>query len=234
MIFDLIFAIFVGGLLSYIETPRELPQEMPREAGQATVADAPPAPAEVTDLAISQLACLGDPDPTIVLRAMMDHGLIHANDRENFESYSCFPIPGGMSLVGVNVNAVCGGVMSAAINAENPDLYPPNDQIADEDRYQMIAFGSNDDLDSLVNWRNVMFGMGPSDAYAPAGSEALGVIDGLYAPSISLNEIYCDDVLADDIAFAAEEAAAMEYMPPSDGSAPINVPPPPAPAPPAQ
>lgn len=231
MIFDLIFAIFIGGLFMYSET-NTVPSSQDRAA---TVVEAPPAPAEVTDLAMEQLACLRDPDPTVVLRAMMDHGLIHESDREDFESYSCFAIPGGMSLVGVNVNSVCGGVMSAAINAENPDLYPPNERIADEDRYQMIAFGSNDDLESLANWRNTMFDPGGIGGGVSAEGERYGVIDGLYTPSISLNEIYCDDILADDIAFAGE--AMTDYMPPDGDQTPVPMdiaPPPPVAPPPAQ
>lgn len=203
MVFDVIFLLFVLGTLgmSSSESPLSRP-------GHATVAEAPAAPDEITDMAIEELACLRDPDPTPILRAMMDHGLIHADSREDFESYSCFAVPGGMSLASINVNAVCGGVMSASVNAENPDLYPPNERILDDERYQMIAFGTNDDLDTLLDWYNAMYG--------PRLEGTAGATDGLYAPAISLNELYCDDILADDVAFAAEEAAAMDY-PSKDG-----------------
>lgn len=237
MIFDLIFAILVAGLLTYSEQSRVLPLA---QADQAMAAEAPPAPYEVADVAISQLACLTDPDPTIVLRTMMDHRLIYPGERQDFESYSCFPIRDGMSLAGLNVNTVCGGVISPTINAENPDLYPPNERIHDDERYQMIAFGSNEDLESIGRWRNSMFAMSPEEIFTSAEGEMFGVIGGLYSPSISRNEIYCDDVLANDVAFAVAGEAEMDYMPPSDGSASdgsvpmiVDVPPPPAPPTPA-
>lgn len=36
------------------------------------------------------------------------------------------------------------------------------------------------------------------------------MIDGLYSPSISLNEVYCDDILADNVALDA-----IENLPPA-------------------
>lgn len=194
MIFDFIF-----GFVFFYILNGWFPGPMPPSA---TVAQAPPAPPHITALAVEELACTRDPDPTRILRAMMEAGLIHPGDREDFESYSCFAIPGGLWLDGFNANAVCGGVMSATVNAENPDLYPPNERIDDLDRYQMLSFGSNDGLDLLEAWSTARYG--------PRGPESLGVIDGLYSPSISLNEVYCDDILADNVALDA-----IENLPPA-------------------
>lgn len=198
MIFDFLF-----GFVFFFILNGWLPGAAPPSA---TVIEAPPAPAHIESMAVEELACTRDPDPTRILRAMMEAGLIHAGDRENFESYSCFAIPGGLSLAGLNVNAVCGGVMSATVNAENPDLYPPNERIDDQDRYQMLAFGSNDDFHRLLGWYNGLYGVRADDA--------IGVIDGLYGPSTSLNEVFCDDILADDVAYSATENLPPALAPP--------------------
>ncbi|TKW67461.1 MAG: hypothetical protein DI616_07405 [Paracoccus denitrificans] len=126
MFSDIIFGLFLLAMFGIS------PGGQPR----ATVAAAPDAPDDVISLAVDQLECLTEPDPTPVLRAMMNHGLIHADERIDTETFSCFPIPGGISLGGINANSVCGGVVDEAIADANPDLYQRSSQTNYDDGYE--------------------------------------------------------------------------------------------------
>lgn len=193
MIFDLIFAILIGSFIGMSGGNGGSEYAAPAAPPAAPAAALQTAPDHITQLIVGELSCERAPDPTAVLRAMMDEGLIRAEERIDYESYSCFPLSGGLDIASFNANAVCGGVLDAATNGANPDLYPPNENIADEDRYQFIALASNEPLGVLTDWY--------SNIYGPRVDDATGVTDGLYGPEFSLNEIYCDDFLADDVAY---------------------------------
>lgn len=235
MIFDLIFGIVVAGIVANSSSSGGTASAPFAATESAPVLSAPPAPPDVSFAAVEQLACHSDPDPTPILRSLMDHGLIHASGRMDIDAYSCFEIPGGMALSGITVNAVCGGVVSPDVNAANPDLYAPQGHIRDDDRYPMISFGTNDDYDLLVAWSRNLFG--------PRAGGRTGVIDGLYTPSfLSQNEVYCNDLLAQEIALTGVPGGAGEDMPPTDGQAVlpldeslppvvVDIMPPPAPPP---
>ncbi|TKW63627.1 MAG: hypothetical protein DI616_19425, partial [Paracoccus denitrificans] len=131
------------------------------------------------------------------------------------------------------------------VTMENPAAYSANIEnfigtvklpvgIIGPMRDEMIAFGTNDDIGTLMDWSNAMFG--------PRSADLMGVENGLYTPAhTSENEIYCDDVLADDLSFATQDEDEIDDMSQEDGQAtgpmdgaPLIAPPaPPAPPPPA-
>lgn len=235
MLLDIVFGVFILGVLSFGPTDRQNAASMgpPDNAGPSVNVDSNNTPSQsseasqiVTDLAMTALSCQAYADPTPLLRAMLAEGLFAPQDRFEYSGYSCFELPDGLNLVGLNVNSVCGGVTDPAIAAENPDLYP---SLADrpEGPYQLVAFGSDVDYDSVLSWYIQTFG-------SRGDEELLGVIDGMYTPGISENEVFCDRILADTLKEEREAGGTgQEEQPilPPPPPPPIALPPPPSSAP---
>lgn len=238
MIFDLIFGIFVLGWIGMNDTTPNVERAGSPAPETGLLPDAPYA---LTDMATYQLACRAMPDPTPVLRMMMDGGMIYPEDRVDFESFSCFAIPDGLSLAGLEANVVCGGVTDPAINEANGDLYPPNSMIDDDQRYQILAFGSTQSLEELRAWHRSVIGPTKDE---PLPEHLMGIADGLYTPPPSMAEIYCDDILAAELSSYANslhgsaEAADWVSQPPDPADNPVDeetgLPLPPLPVAPAQ
>lgn len=188
MIADLIIKLFLLNIYASHLTETTLVELPPDVAPSPDLVRASP---DLENLVISELACRRDPDPTQVLLAMMRVGLIRAEDRIDFESYSCFPVEGGVAMASLQVNYVCGGVLDKQVNAANPEFYPPNEVIADDDRYQVLALGLANDVRALqAQYANL---------YGPRADYLSGVSTGLYTPEGANSEIFCDDMLAADL-----------------------------------
>ncbi|MDO5642997.1 MAG: hypothetical protein Q4G26_11535 [Paracoccus sp. (in: a-proteobacteria)] len=198
MIVDIILGLFILGLAVEGRDEHHTPLPMT----QADIARPDGAPAidlapDLVALAFEELRCTRNPQPTPVLRRLMDDGLIRPESRMDIESFSCFPLTGVANLGPIAIDSVCGGVLDPAENAANPDLYPPNDQIHDHERFQVLAFGSDERMDDLLDFFNGMYG--------PRGGHEIGVTNSLYTPSGTRSEIFCDDILADVLGPAEAE-----------------------------
>lgn len=177
--FDVVFQLFLLGYFAVPGSSGTAPDGRPLPGHEV--------PADLQQGVFDELACAREPEPTAVLRRLLENGFIDAGTRVDFESYSCFRLRGGMSLDGMTFSSVCGGVFDPVENAENPDLYPPNERIDEDDRVQMISLGSDEPIALLIQWYAERFPWHPPEE---------AVIDGLYALPSDTNEVFCDDLLA--------------------------------------
>ena len=211
MLFDIIFGIFVAGLVGMSSNtipvarpadpfqsqmtppPSPLdPPEIPPVAGLPVPppSDAPadtgvlplpaaPAPGYVQDMILEQLACRATPDPTGVVMALMQEGMILSEERIAYESINCFPLHGGTAIAGMPFQMICVSVNDA--EADQLDVVYQRDP--EYPGHPVISLGTDVDLSALKEWYAGQFGPdGVDDA----------VVDGLYTPETIPNEVYCD------------------------------------------
>lgn len=202
MLFDIIFGIFVAGLIGFTSssappedpfrsqmTPPPSPFDAP-EASEAPSADAfaevapsmpaAPAPTHVQDVILEQLSCAGPLDPTLVILALMQANMALQSERITYDSISCFPIHGASAIAGMPFEMVCVSATDAEA-AQMPMIYAPD---PDYPGYPMLSMGTTaTDPDGLRAWATEQFG--PERA-------AEAVIDGLYTPENIPVEVYCD------------------------------------------
>ncbi|MDO5604253.1 MAG: hypothetical protein Q4G25_03730 [Paracoccus sp. (in: a-proteobacteria)] len=211
MIFDILIGLFLLGAFFFgTQSETSMPYPAPDiEQPMIGLGD------DFVVLALDELDCTRPPQPTPVLRRLMDDGLILAERRVDMDGYSCFPLTGAAALGPIVIDSVCGGVLDPAEGTANPDLYPPGDQIRDEDRIQVLAFGTHETEDYLLDLSHAMYG--------PRTIAESGVTDRLFTQFRARSEIFCDDILAETIMQSEAEAEAWA-RPPVPG-----VPAPPAP-----
>lgn len=197
MIFDIIFGIFVTGLTGFIasSTPLEPPHDTlqsqtpppspfdlsPAPDAEALPMPAAPAPPYIQDMILAELSCQRSPDPTSILMALLQEGMIDPDARIAFESINCFEIKGGPAIAGMPFQMICASVT----DAEAAELQVVYEQDPDYPGYPMLSLGTTTDIDALREWY-----------VGQIGPERLGgvVMDGMYMPVSIPNEVFCDAI----------------------------------------
>ncbi len=71
---------------------------------------------------LSELHCAESPSPLPVLEALEGAGFIRSSELYGYDSISCFPIRGALTIYGLQVDAVCAHEEDSSIMNERPDL----------------------------------------------------------------------------------------------------------------
>lgn len=194
MIFDIIVGTFVLGAFGWMgagastERPTDPfqsqmtppdPAPGPDPTTEALPMPAVPTPGYIQDMVLEQLSCQRSPDPTSVLLAFLQEGLIDPDARIAFDSINCFEIKGAPAIAGMPFQMICASVT----DAEAAELQLVYEQDPDYPGYPMISLGTTTDIDTLRDWY-----------VGQIGPERLGgvVMDGMYMPISIPNEVFCD------------------------------------------
>ena len=184
MIFDIIFGIFVTGLAGfYGSTTAIAPPDDPFQS-QMTPPPALPMPAApatgyLQDMILEQLACKATADPTVVVMALLQEGMIVPEERIAYESINCFPLHGRTAIVGMPFQMICVSVN----DAEADQLGVVYERDPEYPGHPVISLGTDVDLPALKEWYAGQFGPQDVDNW---------VADGLYTPETIPSEVFCD------------------------------------------
>lgn len=161
--------------------PAPDPAPVPDPATEALPMPAAPTPGYIQDMVLEQLSCQRSPDPTSVLLAFLQEGLIDPDARIAFDSINCFEIKGAPAIAGMPFQMICASVT----DAEAAELQVVYEQDPDYPGYPMISLGTTTDIDALRDWY-----------VGQIGPERLGgvVMDGMYMPVSIPNEVFCDAI----------------------------------------
>ena len=196
MFFDIIFGIFVTGLFAMSSgtgpitppddphlsqtPPPALPMAPPEASGDGALPlPAAPAPGYVQDMILEQLACATSPDPSVVVMALLQEGMINTDERITYESINCFPLHNGAAIAGMPFQMIC-----VSVNDDEADAL---EVIFERDPefpgHPTLSLGTDVDLATLKQWYAEQFGAQDVDSW---------VVDGLYTPEGVPAEVYCD------------------------------------------
>jgi hypothetical protein len=78
---------------------------------------------ELTRSIYNSLSCNANPDPAFLMRQFLDMGKIRLDEREVFDSVTCFRIIDGIALNGVVFNKICGFEESESIRLRFPEFF---------------------------------------------------------------------------------------------------------------
>ena len=190
MLFDIIFGIFVAGLIGMssnggtvshpddaLLTPMP-PPALPSGEGVLPL-PAAPAPGYVQEIILEQLACRATPDPTGVVMALLQEGMIVPEERIAYESINCFPLHGATAIAGMPFQMICVSVS----DAEADQLGVVYERDPEYPGHPVISLGTDVDLPALKEWYAAQFGPQEVDNW---------VADGLYTPETIPSEVFCD------------------------------------------
>lgn len=102
---------FVAGIFGLLSVSQLLPQ-------QATAQDA-----VAVSTIMQELACQRSPNPTPVLRYLLDEKFIRLRDQKGYDSISCWRLTRPFDLKGLSVSAVCAAEENALLHRQNPGFY---------------------------------------------------------------------------------------------------------------
>ncbi|MDO5642998.1 MAG: hypothetical protein Q4G26_11540 [Paracoccus sp. (in: a-proteobacteria)] len=209
MIVDIIMGLFILGFAFDRGAQGTISQVMAQD-GAAQFDSSRPVELDndFAEILFEDLRCEYAPEPTPVLRRLMEEGLISPENRVDSRGYACFPFAGPVGLATLRMTSVCGGVMDMAESAENPDLYPSDAELEDRDRVQVLAFGMAEPVALMIDISRGVYG--------PRGPDEIGVRERLYTmilPERPQSEFFCDHVLVGNIIKARADASAGGGLP---------------------
>lgn len=75
------------------------------------------------DAAIQELGCRRTPNPTPIIRALVDAKLIRLADQKGYDSVSCWRLRQPLDLRGLAITGMCASEENQLIRQQNPKFY---------------------------------------------------------------------------------------------------------------
>ncbi|MGQ0566225.1 MAG: hypothetical protein ACT4OK_14315 [Gemmobacter sp.] len=106
-------------------------------------------------MVLEELSCAHSPNPTAILRALIEAQKIDLAENIGYDSMSCWKIKGGIAVAGMTFYSVCAFEEDERVRGYNEDLYYRGPGTSPG---QMISFGAAVSGDVLSDWYVSIFG----------------------------------------------------------------------------